>query len=259
MPAPNSLRPPLRHDPIERFTFDEIDGTNAFGTRWIKLAKAAGEAVILSQNQTAGRGQHGRDWSTSAGEDLAWSYVRRFEPETSIESDALVSLNKAWTLATLGTLRRYLSPDQTLGIKWPNDLFLLSSQGWRKLGGILIETSWRGSHCQGIVLGIGVNLNSHRAHAPGQAISILDACGLTTDLASLSRDLEEAIRNAWPNDSTSDEFNENLLFRGEKRLFNVSGEPQTGVFLGALENGMGQFQWETRRQEHAQGEVTWIW
>ena len=208
---------------------------------------------VMAEAQTAGRGRLGRAWFSPPGVNLYCSYIVR--PEIAVEHYPRLTLAAGVSIATC--LHDYSHND--VGLKWPNDLFLLSSQGWRKLGGILIETSWRGSHCQGIVLGIGVNLNSHRAHAPGQAISILDACGLTTDSASLSRDLEEAIRNAWPNDSTSDEFNENLLFRGEKRLFNVSGEPQTGVFLGALENGMGQFQWETRRQEHAQGEVTWIW
>jgi BirA family biotin operon repressor/biotin-[acetyl-CoA-carboxylase] ligase len=50
------------------------------------------------------------------------------------------------------------SPGRRLGVKWPNDLWLLDDQGGgRKLGGILIETVAAGSR-RLAVIGVGLNV-----------------------------------------------------------------------------------------------------
>jgi BirA family biotin operon repressor/biotin-[acetyl-CoA-carboxylase] ligase len=48
-------------------------------------------------------------------------------------------------------------------IKWPNDVVL---GGKRKLAGILTEIEAEADRVRGVVVGIGVNLNSRREHFP---------------------------------------------------------------------------------------------
>ena len=44
-----------------------------------------------------------------------------------------------------------------IGLKWPNDLWLVTPEGERKLGGILVETaSWNGQ--RHVVIGVGLNI-----------------------------------------------------------------------------------------------------
>jgi BirA family biotin operon repressor/biotin-[acetyl-CoA-carboxylase] ligase len=46
-----------------------------------------------------------------------------------------------------------------IGLKWPNDLWLSTPQGERKLAGILVETaSWEGLRY--VVIGIGINIRA---------------------------------------------------------------------------------------------------
>ncbi|MFC4454464.1 biotin--[acetyl-CoA-carboxylase] ligase [Deinococcus sonorensis] len=101
-------------------------------------------AVVLAEQQTAGRGRRGRVWDSS-GAGLTFS----------------VLLPGSLTLPQLGLLP--LAAGVALheaagvgGLKWPNDL--LAPDGG-KLAGILLEADLRGEELQRAVLGIGLNVH----------------------------------------------------------------------------------------------------
>jgi BirA family biotin operon repressor/biotin-[acetyl-CoA-carboxylase] ligase len=250
------LSPPRPHAAIERFRFDELDSTNAFAGRWMRLASGASEAVILSRVQTAGRGQHGREWSTEAGRDLAWSYARRFG-EAAEELD-LVALNMAWSVAILEAVERQFPVE--MGLKWPNDLYARTAcTEWRKLGGLLIEAQWRGSGCAGVVLGVGLNVQSTRKDAAWPAVSLQELGSNRLDVEDWARVLESAVRNAWSQPFDAERYRARLLFRGARRTFEVNGERMEGAFMDALDDGRGRFEWATGPAIHEQGSVRWCW
>jgi len=113
--------------------------------------------LLVAEQQTQGRGRQGRAWQSGpAGTSLCFSLSLPLAP-----SD--------WgglSLAVGATLADALDADgpPRIGLKWPNDLWLLDADGsGRKLGGILIETLAVGSRRM-VVVGVGLNI---AAQSPG--------------------------------------------------------------------------------------------
>src|SRR5918999_4906504 len=88
--------------------------------------------LILAEEQTAGRGRSGRRWSSPRGTGLWLTLVERPNDSRAIE---VLSLRLG--LRAARALDRFASA--TVGLKWPNDLYL----GRGKLAGILVEARWR--------------------------------------------------------------------------------------------------------------------
>ena len=127
--------------------FETIDSTNSEAARQAKLGADEG-LCILAQQQTAGRGRHGRIWLSEKDSGLYLSIVLR--PRIDAKFLALITLMTGVavsdTLAEIG-----LKPD----IKWVNDLLVSD----KKICGILAETVDTRNGLA-VVVGIGVNLTS---------------------------------------------------------------------------------------------------
>jgi BirA family biotin operon repressor/biotin-[acetyl-CoA-carboxylase] ligase len=124
-------------------------------TAWDLLGQAIAEGTaILALEQTAGRGQWGRQWTSLQG-GLYLSVV--LTPNLRVEYAAQLTLCIAWGIAT--ALRTI--PGQVSGVaeqlpvqlKWPNDLVV----DGRKLGGILTETRVHQGQITTAVVGVGIN------------------------------------------------------------------------------------------------------
>ena len=116
--------------------FDAIESTNSHLMQ--SPPPAAGFLhVVVTDNQTAGRGRHGRSWLTPPGSGLALSVAYTF----ARSPDHLPAL----TLATGVGAIRVLEALEIAGVqlKWPNDLIVNDG----KLGGILIQ-AWCTHHDQ---------------------------------------------------------------------------------------------------------------
>ena len=134
--------------------YESLPSTNQEAWRLIDGNAGAG-TVVIARQQTAGRGQWGRQWQSALG-GLYLSLV--LEPEMAIADTPLLTLASAWGIATslenLGL---------SVAIKWPNDLV---SNGL-KVGGILTETRIASriasagadsySQVQYAVIGVGLN------------------------------------------------------------------------------------------------------
>jgi BirA family transcriptional regulator, biotin operon repressor / biotin---[acetyl-CoA-carboxylase] ligase len=109
--------------------------------------------VVLTDNQTAGKGRQGRRWVDVAGRNVLSSTLLRplFPPHL------LVMLA---SLAVVDTIDRTCRV--RAAIKWPNDVLV----GDRKIAGILIETSHDRDGRLVAVLGIGVNANGRFSATP---------------------------------------------------------------------------------------------
>ncbi|WP_222183967.1 biotin--[acetyl-CoA-carboxylase] ligase [Geminicoccus harenae] len=111
----------------------------------------AGEGlVVVAGRQTAGRGRHGRGWTSPAGNLYLTLLLRPGRPAIAVAGLALVAgLSLAEACAALG------APLGRLHLKWPNDLLLDGA----KLAGILLESeSGSGQQVEWVSIGMGVNI-----------------------------------------------------------------------------------------------------
>lgn len=106
--------------------------------------------VIITDNQTAGRGQRGNSWEASLGENLTFSLI--LKPNFLKASDQF-QLNVAISMGVFDFLSEFI--DENLSVKWSNDIYC----GDKKMGGILIENSLQGYQIGHSIIGIGLNIN----------------------------------------------------------------------------------------------------
>lgn len=114
-------------------------------------------AVVLAEQQTAGRGRRGRVWegpAGSGGRNLTFSVLL-----PPLDLDRLPLLPLAAGVALAEVTRRAAGVG---GLKWPNDL--LAPDG-RKLAGLLLEADLRGEEVSRAVLGVGLNVGAAPAGA----------------------------------------------------------------------------------------------
>ena len=112
--------------------------------------------LLVAEQQTQGRGRSGRSWQSSAGASLTFSLALPLAPREWSGLSLAVGVALADALDAPGSLQGGAAP--RIGLKWPNDLWLLDAPGrGRKLGGILIETVAVGERRMCIV-GVGLNV-----------------------------------------------------------------------------------------------------
>lgn len=146
--------------------FDEIASTNSYLMQ--QAPPAPGHLrVAVTDNQTQGRGRHGRTWQSPPGSGLCLSLAHAFA-ETPAN---LPALTLAIGLGVIDALEREDIRDVQL--KWPNDLIA----GDGKLGGILTETHAQRAQGICVVTGVGLNIDIGRG---------LDVDQPVADLASLA-------------------------------------------------------------------------
>jgi BirA family transcriptional regulator, biotin operon repressor / biotin---[acetyl-CoA-carboxylase] ligase len=122
--------------------------SGAFGRRRIDLQPC----LLVAENQTGGRGRQGRAWHSSHGASLTFSLALPL----AVEDWSGLSLAVGVALAE--ALDDAPPAAHRIGLKWPNDLWLLGEpNATRKLGGILIETVAAGAQRLAII-GIGLNV-----------------------------------------------------------------------------------------------------
>ena len=129
---------------------DKIDSTNSYAK--LNFDKFDDKTVVLADIQTAGRGRYDRKWVDLGCGNLFLSIV--LKPSNDLRQ-VYACLPQYLAVVLSNILRDYgLSPS----IKWPNDVLVNDA----KIAGILCESVMRKNIFQGLVLGIGVNLNAQK-------------------------------------------------------------------------------------------------
>ena len=136
----------LRGSRIRLEGVDEIESTS---TRLLELAAggAASGTCLAAEWQSAGRGRRGRSWISSLGGSLTFSLLWRFDRGAGHLAglSLAVGVAVARALASCGVER--------VQEKWPYDVVV----DFRKLAGILVETSGEMQGPSVAVVGVGVN------------------------------------------------------------------------------------------------------
>ena len=163
--------------------FESTASTNDVVANLARDGAGAGVAAF-AEEQTAGRGRHGRKWESDPHQGLWFSILLR--PDFPVAKWTRLTLWIAYAVAH--GIRQYIT-DARLGVepariklKWPNDLFLSG----RKFAGILAETSL--GEKPFAVAGIGLNVNHSTFPAPldATATSLLMELGVEFDRNALA-------------------------------------------------------------------------
>lgn len=171
---------------------DTVDSTNKMAAELIVGSGSSHGTVILAHEQTAGRGQRGRQWLSGAGLDLTLSIVLRPQELSAMDQ---FGLSKLTALAVRDTVRSAFMADPTaaqadIRVKWPNDILV----DRRKVAGILIECELAGDRVRHAIVGIGLNVNSTNLPEELGATSLcLHSAGRPHDRRDVLRSLLAAL------------------------------------------------------------------
>lgn len=170
--------------------FESVGSTNTV-LRQLAAQGAPDGAVVLAEEQTAGRGRLNRTWESRPGVGIYLSLLLR--PQPPVPRPYLFTFLPA--VAVTRALRRVTG--LPIFIHWPNDVMLRG----RKVAGILAEMRSVDGRAREVVLGMGVNIN----HSPADlsaplrdtATSLAIASGRTWSRAAVVRTLLVELEAAW--------------------------------------------------------------
>ncbi len=220
------------------YFFNSITSTNDH-LRELAQRGAPHGSLVVAEEQTVGRGRHGRQWYSPPGSGLYSSLLLR--PEMGIDRVGWLTLS-----AALAIVRTARGKDITLEIKWPNDL---ECEG-RKVAGILAETVTEGNHVRFVVLGAGINVNWELEKVPdslqerGTALSLLSSeplnrdrflAGYLWELSSIVGNLESGKSGVMP--AVASEVMAHLAYLGEQVRITTGEGEESGIFTGLTEEG----------------------
>ncbi|MEY2245633.1 biotin--[acetyl-CoA-carboxylase] ligase [Streptomyces sp. SAS_267] len=144
-------------------------------------------AVLVAEEQNAGRGRLDRRWTAPARSGLFFSVVLK---PTGVPVERWGWLPLLTGVAVATGLSRSAGVDTAL--KWPNDLLVTVDGEERKAGGILAERAGGDA----VVVGIGVNVSLRAEELPVPGAGSLALAGATTTdrdtvLRAVLRSLEQ--------------------------------------------------------------------
>jgi BirA family biotin operon repressor/biotin-[acetyl-CoA-carboxylase] ligase len=209
--------------------------TNTEAQALIVQNRASDGCTIITDFQTAGRGQRGNQWEAAPAENLMLSVV--WQP-TFLAADQQFQLSQAVALGVHDWAAALLGPDPKLKLKWPNDLYY----GDQKFGGVLIENSLSGTKIQHSIIGIGLNVNQQRFAVP-TATSIGQLTGRAYAREALAARLLECLERRYLQlragqvGQLRQAYLQALYRYQETHWFEVEGRRVSGQIVGVEEDG----------------------
>ena len=204
---------------------DEVNSTNTYAKN--NFSVLSDGALVAARCQTAGRGRLDRRWLAKRDCDITATMV--FKNLDSGFHAGVIS-----GLAVLRLIREY-APNSLSFLKWPNDVYIRE----KKVCGILSEGIISDGALQGVVCGMGINVNSSEndlSNAGQPAVSLSVETGEIFDVKFLTEKLEKYLLECYINFNL--DFSSVLdAWRRENRLIgqvieavSPSGTRFTGVF-----------------------------
>ena len=133
---------------MEWIFLEEVESTNKYAKEHIKDYNDM--TLIYTDNQTNGRGRLDRKWSYAGKDNIYASII--LKPSEDMK-EIYSNLTQFLCLILAQTFEDY---GGTPTIKWPNDIQI----NGKMISGILAEGVIENGKLEGLVLGIGVNLNT---------------------------------------------------------------------------------------------------
>ena len=232
----------------------EIDSTNNYAMRLIDEGMAEHGMVVRADFQTKGKGQLANLWLAEESKNLLISAIidtREFAIEKQFFLNAATCLSVAEMLMT-----NYNIPH--VSIKWPNDIYA----GDKKIAGILIENSLRGSQWTNAVVGIGLNVNQAVFSDLNRATSMFNQTQEKQKVKSVLKNLLKILNKHFLKIGNNEHalfeaFNQNLYKVNKEITFTKKNELYKGIVKGV--NAFGELEVEVegklKRYRHKEIEL----
>lgn len=211
----------------------ECHSTNSLAVQLSQQQVQPEGTVVITDHQTAGRGQRGNGWEANPGENLTFSVI--VNPAFLKVVDQF-NLTIITSLAVCDYLHDRLNT--SIKIKWPNDVMV----GPKKICGILIENSLSGENLQSSVLGIGLNVNQELFKLTSPT-SMRQITGRWYELGNEFEWLLEKLEirymqlKSGQENSARREYLKHLYWINEKRIFASHTSEFEGTIRGVDEQG----------------------
>lgn len=207
----------------ELLVYKSIDSTNTEAKK-LAVSGTAHGTVIISEEQTAGRGRRGRSFFSPRGLGIYMSFILR--PTINVQDSVLIT-----TAASVAVSRAI---EKVTGIqvkiKWVNDLFYQD----KKICGILTEavTDCDTGCIDSLILGIGINFCLDSVSIPEDLRGIVGSLyevkpeGMTRNLlcAQIINEVMELCQHLAERNFLK-EYKEKSMVIGERILVIGQGEP----------------------------------
>lgn len=194
-------------------------------------------AVIITENQTKGRGQRGNSWESAPGQNLTFTVVLR---PKFIDVHHQFDLNRIVSLAIHHVLTEDLGLDShKVRVKWPNDIYVNT----KKICGILIENMLGGQKLSQSLVGIGINVNQVDFSHP-QATSIRNEANEIYELEEILELILLAVEKwylilkAGKIDALCQAYDAVLYQKGDLKLYQDEKGVKQGVIEGTNRDGV---------------------
>src|SRR5271167_1014439 len=249
--TPDMLRQRLKGSLFGKriYHFFRVDSTNRMALELGHAGEPEG-AVVVAEEQTAGRGRAGRTWHSERGTGIYVTLLLR--PRLAPVQAPLLTMMAGISAQTAVAAVTGLTVD----LKWPNDLLI----GGKKVGGILTEMHAEPTLIKFVIVGIGLNVNQEKF--PGELDAL--ATSLRAETGKLQSRMEVLVRllREFENDynrllregsaGVIGRFEEVSSYARGKRVCVVTGaETFSGITAGLTPEGL-------LRVERGNGEVVTV-
>lgn len=237
------------------YHFFKVDSTNRVVLRLGHEGEPHG-AVVIAEEQTAGRGRAGRAWHSEKTSGIYMTVLLR--PPIAPVQAPLITLLVGLAAHDAVADQTDLKPD----LRWPNDLLLSD----KKFCGILTEMHAEPDRVQFVIVGLGMNVN--HARMPDELAPIATSLRMETGqvhsrvelvarlLRRLEHDYNQFLREG-PEPVLARFAEVSSYARGKRVRVATAAETYTGTTAGLEANGLLRVEREDgRTQVVVAGDVT---
>lgn len=141
------------------FKLTKCHSTNQIALEMIDSGVAGHGDIVMTHEQSAGRGNRGTTWESAPGMNLTFSMILTHQ----LTWEEQVILNMATALSVKETVEKTIH--HKTSVKWPNDIYVNN----KKVSGLLVENRLKADGKSFSVIGIGLNVNQGFFSAPNAA------------------------------------------------------------------------------------------
>ncbi len=207
--------------------------TNDYASSLLSEGNPLEGTLIITPEQTAGKGQRGNTWEAEAGKNLTFSLI--FKP-SFLKVTHQFHLNIISSLAVRATVSYFLQTE--VKVKWPNDIYLNN----KKIAGILIQNSIKKDSIGFSIIGIGLNVNQE-TFSDKKAISLKNFSSQEFNINAILNNLLENLEAYYMKlrsgqlKELSEEYKSNLFRLEEECSYEAEGISFQGKITGIDESG----------------------
>ena len=131
--------------------FKTLESTNQYLQNLLNEGIDIVDNIVVTDYQTSGKGQGKNVWESEDGKNLLFSIALDM---SFLKAENQFLLTQIVSVTMINVLKKYL-PEESLSIKWPNDIYFND----KKIAGILIKNEIKGMMMGTSIIGIGLNVN----------------------------------------------------------------------------------------------------